>query len=257
MTKAAGAVARTKAYRYSYAEVVRQTKQFNLLYNVFTWPSMPLSFVLVNYTGISANAVTLTSGAAGLVGSVLFLVEQFKVAACAFGVFFVLDCTDGTIARLKGQASDRGGALDLFTDRVVLMVAVLSRIWWHNTNGQADEAVLCAVYLASHYLTDIHWLTRLRRTREKPPWIIQPSRREASQSGWRSNLGRLARVEWNLRPGVWVCNIAFLIGPCLFTTHAAAVYALSAFAMQWWPLMEFIRRRVKHLVVKGPEAARP
>ena len=70
---------------------------------------------------MTANHVTLISGAAGILSGVAFYLASFADAGFFAGAFLVLvqwwaDNTDGHVARTRGQSSPAGRFLDLFLD---------------------------------------------------------------------------------------------------------------------------------------------
>ena len=150
--------------RYSYADVKRLARPINLPERAFMSLAHPVSFVLANFTRVSPNAVTIVGGGCGILGSAFFVSEQWRLAGCAYIAFFVLDCSDGTIARLTDRVSARGARLDLLSDRGVLLIAILGRAAWHLSKQQPVEAWLCLGYLTSQYILDLNWLLRLRET---------------------------------------------------------------------------------------------
>lgn len=72
--------------------------------------------------GISANAVTITMGTAGLIGSVCMVFDRLWLTitgAILWQLWFVLDCVDGEVARLHHKESLFGVYLDDLTHIVV------------------------------------------------------------------------------------------------------------------------------------------
>lgn len=215
--------------RYDFGQVRGATKRFNLAYNLFANCSIPLTWLIANHSRISANALTWTGGLAGLAGSALLWAGHPYLAALSFAAFLLLDCSDGAIARLKQQESESGARLDLIWDRGVLFAAVLSRSALLPPLGQ----LLCAAYLCLHYITDLQWLMRLDRDAKRPAqWAALKaaldSQRPPSPHGG-NPVGRIYRA---VMPDSWVCNIVFLILPCLFpdwplAAHGAALALLA------------------------------
>jgi len=244
--------------RFTYAAVRRATNKYNLLHDIFVVPSEPLSFFLVNFTSLSANTITILAAAFGLFGSLLFYREQWIAAGLAFAMFFILDCCDGAIARLRDQSSPGGADLDLTGDRLVLVTAVLSRVAFHIGRGERVAAWLCTGYLASHYFTDLQWLMHIRRQAERPRQFtalkealhVQQASRGADaparrRSVFQALVGVASRLEMAWRPTPWVCNIAFLAGACFASGALAPIYLGSLLALQWPLLAGAIRRAVK------------
>ena len=79
--------------------------------------SIYLSYFLWK-VGISANAVTIAMGAAGLIGSVCMVFDRLWLTiagAILWQLWFVLDCVDGEVARLSHRTSLLGVYLDRLT----------------------------------------------------------------------------------------------------------------------------------------------
>lgn len=81
----------------------------------------PLAFLVVKalyYTSLTPNQVTFIAVIFGIIGSVLMGmgVEWFIPAAVCFVLFDVFDCSDGMLARLKGNGTRFGRVVDGFGD---------------------------------------------------------------------------------------------------------------------------------------------
>lgn len=215
---------------HDLASVRAATKRFNLTYNLFADRSIPLTWLIANHTRLSANTLTLAGGLAGMAGSALLWAGSPYLAACCFALFVLLDCSDGALARLKQEESVFGAQLDLYCDRGVLFIAVLSRL----TILAPGAQLLCAAYLCLHYITDLHWLMRLDREAKRPAqWPALKAALDAQMPTPPAAANPLGRVYRAVMPDVWVCNIVFLLLPCLFPgwpllTHALALLLLAS-----------------------------
>lgn len=114
----------------------RSLKPQDLRFN--NWACRPLAalFVwLLFYVPITPNQITFLSLAVALAAdaALLFCPGRTGLAAAALLLYlaFVLDCTDGQIARLRGQTSSVGSYLDFLMDEikaVALIAAVAGRL---------------------------------------------------------------------------------------------------------------------------------
>jgi len=93
----------------------------NLLY-------IPLASFLVLHifvkTKITPNQITVLSIISGMSAISAFLfggVEGFLMGAIMLQLSYILDCTDGQVARMKNMQSDFGAALDFISDLAVEM----------------------------------------------------------------------------------------------------------------------------------------
>ncbi len=100
-------------------------------------PSLPLVW-LATRLGIGPTAVTLLALALALTMPLQALVLPLSVAvwgvAASGMVFQVLDCVDGTLARVTGRTSRRGGDLDFLVDMaqwglLYLAIGILADRW--------------------------------------------------------------------------------------------------------------------------------
>jgi phosphatidylglycerophosphate synthase len=79
---------------------------------LFTW--------LFVRTPITANQVTLLQEIIGIVGSIFFIKGNFVVGALLLQLGYILDCSDGEVARWKNQQSKQGKFLDLIGHMIVI-----------------------------------------------------------------------------------------------------------------------------------------
>ena len=77
----------------------------------------PVAKVLVR-VGLSASTVTVIGLLLVIAGSVTLGLGHPVAGAFVIGVGSLVDGIDGTVARLKGTASDRGAFLDTVSDRI-------------------------------------------------------------------------------------------------------------------------------------------
>ena len=102
--------------------------------NLVSFASRPLLEKLKN-TSLSANNVTVLGAIFGLSGGIIFFLEEnflFKfLSFILVYLYLVFDFIDGDLARYKNQASDKGYFLDIFFDKlifIILIVTVLVKI---------------------------------------------------------------------------------------------------------------------------------
>jgi phosphatidylglycerophosphate synthase len=77
---------------------------------------------LLQFTKFTPNQITITSFALTVIGTYAVTVDNILVLITGIGILnlsFVLDCSDGQVARLKGLQSRYGAVLDFFFDRVL------------------------------------------------------------------------------------------------------------------------------------------
>lgn len=132
-------------------DVYRQTNKPNdFLFN--RWVCRPVAAVLVcllKDTRITPNQVTFLSLLTAFVAQAILLFWHSHVglilAALVLVFAFILDCTDGQLARMRGQASSIGGLLDFLMDEIkaVSLVATISGrlAWMAWIQGQSGHAL--------------------------------------------------------------------------------------------------------------------
>lgn len=120
--------------RLSIPEIYRRSlKPRDLRFN--NWVCRPLAAVfvyLLRPTPLTPNQITFLSlfVALGADAALLFWTDRAGAIAAAIGVYlaFVLDCTDGQLARIRGQTSTVGSYLDFLMDEIkaVALIAALA-----------------------------------------------------------------------------------------------------------------------------------
>ena len=78
----------------------------------FTW--------LFVRTPLSANHVTIIQEIFGIIGAVLFAYGRFVLGAIFLQFGFIMDNSDGEVARWKNQQSESGKFLDLIGHMIVI-----------------------------------------------------------------------------------------------------------------------------------------
>ena len=81
-------------------------------------------------TSLSANNITVLGAILGLSGGIIFFLEEnFLLKFLSFILvyfYLVFDFIDGDLARYKNQASDKGYFLDIFFDKLILIILIVT-----------------------------------------------------------------------------------------------------------------------------------
>tara|TARA_B100000989_G_scaffold63157_2_gene43613 strand:- start:16808 stop:17467 length:660 start_codon:yes stop_codon:yes gene_type:complete len=81
-------------------------------------------------TSLSANNITVLGAILGLSGGIIFFLgENFLSKFLSFilvYLYLVFDFIDGDLARYKNQASDKGYFLDIFFDKLILIILIVT-----------------------------------------------------------------------------------------------------------------------------------
>lgn len=117
--------------------------------------SLPLAWLLLNYTKISANMVTIAALVVGVAGAGFGAVFGVQWIAAGFFLFLVLDLTDGRVAHGRGGATSLGAFLDMVTDRCVLFSATIALAYRHMLRAEQAEMFLLIVYIVALLFMDM------------------------------------------------------------------------------------------------------
>jgi phosphatidylglycerophosphate synthase len=114
--------------KYSIKEIASESKgtidcSSRIVSDVF---SILLSYLILNFTSISANAITLGAFFFGFIGSLSICYDQIILAIICYHFSFILDFTDGKVARKRNTSSGLGKALDMGCDRLVFLMLSLA-----------------------------------------------------------------------------------------------------------------------------------
>jgi phosphatidylglycerophosphate synthase len=186
------------------------------------WVSRPVAAVFVyalKDTRLTPNQITFLSLFVALsVDAVLLLWREYAglvAAAVLLQLAFVLDCTDGQLARIRGTSSPLGGYLDFLMDEikaVALVAAVAGRLGWQDPARRELwlGLGLAGVVVVSSGIS----LTTFMRRQEYVVATARPGGPGDGQGGRRSLLSRaVALAEWG---GKFVVNYpGWFWGPAL------------------------------------------
>ena len=106
------------ARKYPKYKSVVSCKSTGVVYQNLAMPFTYLFFLL----GLSPNLVTLFSLTSFIIGAVFFIRDSFIFCAGFWVLSYVLDCTDGALARASNRQSSFGGFLDISIDRLTNLI---------------------------------------------------------------------------------------------------------------------------------------
>jgi phosphatidylglycerophosphate synthase len=116
--------------------------------------SIRLTWLVVNFTRLTPNAVTLLTIPFSLASAALFYLGQpiyliFGAFLYEFG--FLLDTVDGKLARLKGESSRLGASLDIYLDSIGFFVNLFALVLGqYRLSGKAGFLIVGIIYLFLH-----------------------------------------------------------------------------------------------------------
>jgi CDP-diacylglycerol--serine O-phosphatidyltransferase len=129
---------------------------YNNLVKLIAYPlGVPLAFLLIRFTKIKPNGVTICSLMLGLSSAVLVFFNEFHLAALVYYLGHVGDFIDGILARSLNMTSALGKRLDLISDRTGLIFLSFFYIHYFVSTGQLDEFYLMFIFTLVFYFFDI------------------------------------------------------------------------------------------------------
>ena len=97
--------------------------------NYFVWVLRPL-WGLIVASGLSANAVTAVAAAIGIGSGIAVGLGHFALGGWLLLFSGILDALDGRLARVRGQVTPAGSALDSVLDRYVDAAVLIGLAWY-------------------------------------------------------------------------------------------------------------------------------
>lgn len=147
--------------KYSFSDIAGVSSWSHILMKVFFAPLIyPVVYVLVNFTRLSPNSITVIGGGFGIVAVVFAVLGKLNLCGLFFLVFFLLDCADGRIARLRGISSPFGALLDMRIDRFVFASAIVGLVYHYTEVGMINEARLTVLFGVMFFYHDIFGMYR-------------------------------------------------------------------------------------------------
>ncbi|UCG46734.1 MAG: CDP-alcohol phosphatidyltransferase family protein [Phycisphaerales bacterium] len=146
--------------------------------------SIYISYAFVKL-GISANSVTVMSGAAGLCGSLCMIPRNLYcnlAGAVLWQLWYILDNVDGEVARLRNRCSLLGVYLDEITHIIVnsTFVLALGLHVWFAERSTLNLFAAIAIYSAWHWKREIQRLMKatlvVKGGLEKNTFVIRRGR---------------------------------------------------------------------------------
>ena len=111
---------------------------------------------LMSYT---ANQITIVSGIFGVVGSILLISSDYLAlffSALFIQLFSVLDLVDGNLARIKKIESKFGMWLDIFFDKLVdFMIIITAPLGIYINTGNSNILICGIVLMGSVFVSQI------------------------------------------------------------------------------------------------------
>lgn len=116
------------------------------IFRIFAIPSAKL----LAKTSIHPNIITVLTIPFAFIAAFFFFKDMLIYGAFFFFISFLLDCTDGALARFTGKTSEFGGKLDRYTDKINNFAMYFGL--WYSQYYLTDYAFIGGCIFAMHYL---------------------------------------------------------------------------------------------------------
>ncbi len=136
------------------------------------------SFLLIRYTNVSPNIVSLTALLLALIGSFFFFLGGFQnqiIGVVCASLYIILDCVDGNIARVKNLKSLLGRWLDGAGGFIVTPLFIFSLLWGLGSPSLFILGSLAMIAYPLQYLIVFFYKSRITQNNDPLPLSSQPS----------------------------------------------------------------------------------
>lgn len=124
--------------KYSYIQIKNSFHSQEPWINVFIlkYITLPLVYLMVNYTKITPNIISLLSITFGVCSAYSYTVGDTLLGGLMYFISYIFDATDGKVARITKTGKPYGAWLDICIDRVnlVLITTAIAYNYYTNTN---------------------------------------------------------------------------------------------------------------------------
>jgi CDP-diacylglycerol--glycerol-3-phosphate 3-phosphatidyltransferase len=117
----------------------------------FKWFLDPVAGFL-NRIGLTPNSVTLIGVAGNIVAALFIARGQITIGGLIVLIVWPIDALDGSMARLRGEASDWGAFVDSVSDRYSELIILGAVLYYFAMNSQHLSAVVTFVAAAGSIL---------------------------------------------------------------------------------------------------------
>lgn len=117
--------------------------------------SIPLAYLILRYSRITPNMITVMSLFFGLVAAIVNFLSFKYYPALFYFIAFILDLTDGKVARARGMSSPLGKTIDIVADRTVFSILSLSYIYFFLRTTDWLETFLLATYIILYLYLEV------------------------------------------------------------------------------------------------------
>lgn len=124
--------------KYSYNSIQKSFHSQEPWINVFIlkYITLPLVYVMVNYTKITPNIISILSISFGVYSAYNYMLGNVFLGGLMYFISYIFDATDGKVARITKTGKPYGAWLDICIDRfnLVLITTAIAYNYYTNTN---------------------------------------------------------------------------------------------------------------------------
>lgn len=124
--------------KYSYSSTQNSFHSQEPWVNVFIlkYITLPLVYIMVNYTKITPNIISLLSISFGVYSAYNYMTENLFLGGLMYFISYIFDAVDGKVARITKTGKPYGAWLDICIDRLnlVLITTAIAYNYYTNTN---------------------------------------------------------------------------------------------------------------------------
>lgn len=110
--------------RYKYSDIKNsfhpQEPWINVL--LLKYLTVPIVYCMVNFTNITPNIISVISLLLGMMSAFFYFTGNLFFGCLLYFISYILDATDGKVARIKGNGTIYGSWVDTFIDRFNLVI---------------------------------------------------------------------------------------------------------------------------------------
>lgn len=141
--------------KYTYSQIKDSFHAREAWINVFFFKhiTVPLTYLLVNYTKITPNIISFISLCLGLTSAFFYFKGTLLLAGIIYFISYVFDAVDGKVARITKVGKPYGAWFDIAVDRINLTL-ISTAIAYHNYSVNMDFSILVynTFFLATSFI---------------------------------------------------------------------------------------------------------
>ena len=166
--------------RYPFRKLITSSRTGLTTYNIYSKlvaypPAFLLAWGVLNFTGITANQITLLGFVLGCLGAALSFAWGLPALAVGYICFYILDFTDGIVARNGRGCGEKGVLYDIVAGRTVLCVTATTLAIHHTLQGCSAATAALLVYCLAYLYEDlISYAIRVAKNRYGQSFVEQP-----------------------------------------------------------------------------------